>query len=88
MNLHFQLQLLVEFTIFIWAHTFTQFGDRTYRFNVADASMASKDFHVSATVNGEWGPDGDASTTLMMAQNILLVRQQTVQLERWSICPV
>tara|TARA_B100000287_G_scaffold429455_1_gene482836 strand:- start:1149 stop:2630 length:1482 start_codon:yes stop_codon:yes gene_type:complete len=43
--------------------TFTQFGDRTYRFNVADASMASKDFHVSVTVNGEWGPDGTAGNS-------------------------
>ena len=42
---------------------FTQFGDRTYRFNVADATMASKDFHVSVTVNGEWGPDGTAGNS-------------------------
>jgi len=37
---------------------FTQFGDRAYRFNVADSTMASKEFVVSSTVNGEWGPDG------------------------------
>ena len=37
---------------------FTVFGDRAYRFNVADASMSGRDFHISTTVNGEWGPDG------------------------------
>ena len=37
--------------------TFTVFGDRAYRFNVADTSMSGRDFHISTTVNGEWGPD-------------------------------
>ena len=31
--------------------------DRTYRFNVSDATMAGRDFKLSDTVNGEWGPD-------------------------------
>jgi hypothetical protein len=39
------------------------FDDRTYRFNVADATMSGRDFHLSETVNGEYGPDGDAATT-------------------------
>ena len=43
--------------------TFLLFDDRTYRFNVADATMSGRDFHLSETVNGEYGPDGDASTT-------------------------
>jgi len=42
---------------------FNVFDDRTYRFNVADATMSGRDFHLSETVNGEYGPDGDASTT-------------------------
>ena len=42
---------------------FQVFDDRTYRFNVADASMSGRDFHLSETINGEYGPDGDASTT-------------------------
>ena len=42
---------------------FNLFDDRTYRFNVADASMSGRDFHLSETVNGEYGPDGDAATT-------------------------
>ena len=42
---------------------FNLFDDRTYRFNVADATMSGRDFHLSETVNGEYGPDGDASTT-------------------------
>ena len=45
------------------ADTFLLFDDRTYRFNVADASMSGRDFHISETINGEYGPDGDASTT-------------------------
>ena len=43
--------------------TFQLFDDRTYRFNVADATMSGRDFHISETINGEYGPDGDASTT-------------------------
>ena len=32
--------------------------DRTYRFDVSDSSMSGRDFKLSTTVNGEWGPDG------------------------------
>jgi hypothetical protein len=38
------------------------FDDRTYRFNVSDSSMASLVFKLSETINGEWGPDGIASS--------------------------
>ena len=41
----------------------TVFGDRTYKFDVSDASMASLDFSLSTTVNGEWGPDGTAGNS-------------------------
>ena len=41
-------------------NTLALFSDRAYRFNVADASMGSKDFSLSTTLNGEWGPDGTA----------------------------
>jgi len=34
------------------------FNDRTYKFDVADTSMSGRDFKLSVTVNGEWGPDG------------------------------
>ena len=37
---------------------FELFDDRTYRFNVADGTMSGRDFHLSETVNGEFGPDG------------------------------
>ena len=37
--------------------------DRTYRFDVSDSSMAGRDFKFSQTANGEYGPDGDFSTT-------------------------
>ena len=37
---------------------FELFDDRTYRFNVADATMSGRDFHLSETINGEFGPDG------------------------------
>lgn len=40
----------------------TLFGDRSYRFNVADSTMSGRDFKLSTTTNGEYGPDGDAST--------------------------
>ena len=43
--------------------TFTVFGDRAYRFNVADASMSGRDFHISDTINGEWGPDNTAGNS-------------------------
>ena len=36
------------------------FGDRTYRFNVGDASMSGRDFKISTGINGEWGIDGIA----------------------------
>jgi|TARA_R100000030_G_C3243414_1_gene121162 hypothetical protein len=41
----------------------TFFDDRTYRFNVSDSTMASKEFILSKTVNGEWGPDGTAGNS-------------------------
>ena len=37
----------------------TVFTDRTYRFDVSDSTMSGRDFKLSTTVNGEWGPDGD-----------------------------
>lgn len=43
--------------------TFTVFGDRAYRFNVADASMSGRDLKISTTVNGEWGPDNTAGNS-------------------------
>ena len=33
------------------------FTDRAYRFDVSDSSMAGRDFKLSTTQNGEWGPD-------------------------------
>lgn len=33
------------------------FGDRVYRFDVSDSSMTGRDFKLSETINGEWGPD-------------------------------
>ena len=42
--------------------TFTLFDDRPYRFNVADSSMSGRDFSLSTTQNGEFGPDGVASS--------------------------
>ena len=41
---------------------FNFFDDRTYRFNVADASMSGRDFKLSTTDNGEWGEDDTAGT--------------------------
>ena len=38
------------------------FDDRAYRFNVADTSMNGLVFALSETINGEWGPDGIASS--------------------------
>ena len=37
--------------------------DRTFRFDVSDSSMTGRDFKVSETINGEYGPDGDFSQT-------------------------
>lgn len=34
------------------------FGDRTFRFDVADTSLTGRDFRLSTTVNGEWGGNG------------------------------
>ena len=34
------------------------FNDRTYKFDVSDATMSGRDFKLSVTINGEWGPDG------------------------------
>ena len=39
-------------------NVFSLFDDRTYRFNVSDASMSGRDFHLSETINGEYGLDG------------------------------
>ena len=36
--------------------------DRTIRFDTSDSSMSGRDFKLSETINGEYGPDGDAST--------------------------
>ncbi len=38
----------------------TLFSDRTYRFDTSDASMSGRDFKLSTTINGEFGPDGTA----------------------------
>ena len=45
------------------ANLFELFDDRTYRFNVSDSTMSGRDFHISTTVNGEWGPDGTAGNS-------------------------
>jgi len=37
--------------------------DRTYKFDLSDASMSGRDFKLSTTINGEFGPDGDFSQT-------------------------
>tara|TARA_B100001250_G_scaffold194370_1_gene167030 strand:+ start:1994 stop:3499 length:1506 start_codon:yes stop_codon:yes gene_type:complete len=42
---------------------FTQFADRAYRFDVSDGSMSGRDFSLSLTINGEWGPDGTAGNS-------------------------
>ena len=42
---------------------FSVFPDRTYRFDVSDSSMSGRDFKLSTTVNGEWGPDGVAGNS-------------------------
>jgi len=34
------------------------FTDRTYKFDLSDSSMTGRDFKISSTVNGIWGPDG------------------------------
>ena len=41
-----------------FVETLNFFADRTYRFDLADSSMANRDFSLSTTINGEWGPDG------------------------------
>lgn len=41
----------------------TVFADRAYRFDLSDSSMSGRDFKLSETVNGEWGPDGDFTET-------------------------
>lgn len=38
------------------------FSDRTYRFDTSDSSMSGRDFKLSITANGEYGPDGDVAT--------------------------
>ncbi len=37
-------------------------ADRKYRFDVSDSSMSGRDFKLSETVNGEWGPDGNLAS--------------------------
>ena len=37
--------------------------DRTYRFDTSDATMSGRDFKLSTTVDGEYGPDLDFSQT-------------------------
>jgi len=39
------------------------FADRVYRFDTSDSSMTGRDFKLSTTVNGEYGPDNDAAAT-------------------------
>ena len=41
----------------------TLFTDRAYRFDVSDSSMSGRDFKLSITVNGEFGPDNDFAET-------------------------
>ena len=38
--------------------TISFFNDRTYRFDIGDTTMSGRDFKLSPTINGEWGPDG------------------------------
>ena len=46
-----------------WQEQTTLFSDRTYRFDVSDSSMTGRLFRLSTTVNGEYGPDDDITTT-------------------------
>ena len=39
------------------------FSDRTYRFDTSDSSMSGRDFSLSTTINGEWGPDNTAGNS-------------------------
>ena len=41
----------------------TLFTDRAYRFDVSDSTMSGRDFKLSITVNGEYGPDNDFTQT-------------------------
>jgi len=41
----------------------TIFSDRVYRFDTSDSSMSGRDFSLSTTVNGEWGPDNTAGNS-------------------------
>jgi len=43
--------------------TLTLFTDRAYRFDVSDSTMSGRDFKLSITVNGEYGPDNDFTQT-------------------------
>ena len=38
------------------------YGDRAYRFDTSDSSMSGRDFKLSTTENGVWGPDGTTGT--------------------------
>ena len=46
------------YDLYMGAVPFLLFDDRTYRFNVADGTMSGREFHLSETINGEYGPDG------------------------------
>lgn len=39
------------------------FSDRTYRFDTSDSTMSGRDFKLSITEGGEFGPDGDFTAT-------------------------
>ena len=41
----------------------TLFSDRVYRFDTSDSSMSGRDFSLSTTINGEWGPDNTAGNS-------------------------
>ena len=50
-------------------------NDRTYRFDVSDSSMAGRDFRLSTTVNGTFGPDntsGNADDGVEFTENKLV----------------
>ncbi|AIX23011.1 structural protein [Synechococcus phage ACG-2014a] len=43
--------------------TLELFADRTYRFDISHTSMTGRDFSLSETINGEWGPDNTAGNS-------------------------
>ena len=46
----------------VFSDRITLYTDRVYRFDVSDSSMTGRDFKLSGTENGEWGPDGTFNT--------------------------